>query len=204
MNIRQYHYFNTRITYVIVKALRILISIVGCSSKETLNEDNRIPESNHTGCPKITLNKSILFMISDGSSESPTQIIQYSDTIIRHGFAYVTYPFDRIVSRDIVWIKKLDINGVSFPMVERVLTDDEISIINRIISNIEQIKDNGSYIVRDDYQYIVYLDKKKFLTVSPAVFNIRSTPHELNEIIDSIISISGQLYPNFGFMIDGS
>ena len=89
-------------------------------------------------------------------------------------------------------------------MVERVLTDDEISIINRIISNIELIKDNGSYIVRDDYQYIVYLDNEKFLTVSPAVFNIRSTPHELNEIIDSIISISGQLYPNFGFMIDGS
>ena len=196
MNDRQSFYFNARMTYVIVNVLIIMIASVGCSSKENQKERNRVHDSKNIEQSPV-VDKSLLLLIPDDLSESLAQVIQCQGSAFRHGFAYVTYPFDHLEDTDIIWIPEFHIDGMTYPVVERSLNSSEVSTINKIIPKIESIKDDGSYLIRDDYQYIIYLNNVKILTISPQILNFKETPHEINGIVDTIISICGPLYPNF-------
>lgn len=197
--------FCIKITHVIVTNLIMCVILVGCNSKSTQIEDGYIKDAKCITHSNV-LKKTLLFLISDGSSESVTQIIQCSDSTVKHGFAYVTFPYDHIETRDIEWISKFVIDDVTYPVVKRVMTNGEISSVDKTITQIEAIINSHSYIIRndyiirDDYQYIFYIDNDKSLIISPQALYLDDTPLEYKEIVDNILSICAPLYPNFGFV----
>ncbi|MDE7345752.1 MAG: hypothetical protein K2N48_03310 [Muribaculaceae bacterium] len=199
MKSKQIVYTYIYVSCFIATSFSLLLVIEGCNTKNGQIEEYNTQQARDS-TNNIVLHKSLLFLIYDGSPESPTQIIQCTDSIVKHGFAYVTYPYDHLETRDIIWMKKLDIDGTSYHLVEKSLDSYKISFVNKIIAEIDSISNKEDYIVKDDYQYIIYIDNFKTLIISPQALILKDIPHEYKEIINSILLICHPLYPNYGFI----
>lgn len=64
----------------------------------------------------------LVLLISDGGLNA--QIIQCTDTTIKHGFAEI-YPYDELYNSDIKWDPDFEVDGVAYPITERRIKDDE-------------------------------------------------------------------------------
>lgn len=140
----------------------------------------------------------LMVLISDYRSYSPTQIIQFNESSFKHGFATVVYPFDNLKSNDIIWEPSFEIDGIQYPIKEKKLNDYEMGEIRRFIKEFDgkYMEDYCSY--TDDYQYILYINGRKVASAYTRSIESGKLPLKLKEAINEITSIAAPLYPNYG------
>ncbi len=157
------------------------------------------PKNTHHSCEK---EGSLTLLISDGSSESITQIIQCSNNSLKHGFATVVYPFDNIEKRDIIWEPEYENGGIKHPMRERRLSLKKIQTVSSYISELDTVAYREFWGGRDEYLYILYVNKRKVLTATEDMLGQFDFPLKYEVVLKSMISMGQPLYPNFGFLIN--
>ncbi len=166
----------------------------------------KICESKHSETPTLIVseNKNLsnsdvnqfMILISDNRSYSPTQIIHISDSTIKHGFATVVYPFDELESKDIFWEHSYSIDGDSYPITERKLSQEERTEVKRIIMELQTHKFEDPYSYTDDYVYILYINGHKITSAYTRSYEERRLPIPFQEILTEIFTMSEPLYPN--------
>ncbi len=146
--------------------------------------------------------ESLTLLISDGSSESITQIIQCSNNSLKHGFATVVYPFNKIENRDIIWEPDFENQGIKYPIRERKLNLTEVQTVSSYISELDTVAYREFWGGRDEYLYILYVNKRKVLTATEDMLGQFDFPLKYEVVLKSMISMGQPLYPNFGFLIN--
>lgn len=146
--------------------------------------------------------ESLTLLISDGSSESITQIIQCSKNTLKHGFATVVYPFNKIEKRDIIWEPDFENGGIKYPIRERRLSLKELQTVSSYISELDTVAYREFWGGRDEYLYILYVNKRKVLTATEDMLGQFDFPLKYEVVLKSMISMGQPLYPNFGFLIN--
>lgn len=187
-----------------ILSLYVIFSSILLSS---CTQKGNVAESNNelvNSCTSFSQNDSLLLLIADVTCSPPTQAIMCTDSIVRHGFVEVVYPYEQLRNQDIIWERELEVEGSTFLTVERRLNCKERGIFNSIIATLETINSPYVYDVRDDYQYILYLNNKKILSVAETSLGFDDFPPELSKIINNVLSMGTPLYPNFGFLIHGN
>lgn len=141
----------------------------------------------------------LMMLFSDNRSYSPTQIIHISDSSIKHGFATVVYPFDVLESKDIFWEPSYSMDGVSYPITERMLSVQEKTELKRIINELQHHNYEDSYSYTDDYEFILYLNGHKIASAYTRSYDAGKLPIQFQDIITNILSLGEPIYPNNGF-----
>lgn len=154
---------------------------------------------------QTTENKTLTLIISDYGSYSPTQIIQFTDSTMKHGFATVIFPFDTLTNRDIIWEPDFELDGIKYPIIRRHLNDKEKGIVRYMIEKLENNSYEDQLGWKESYSYILYIDSIKVayafedsLYPHEDLGQLDSLPSEFKQIFQNILSMAAPIYPNWG------
>lgn len=160
-----------------------------------------IPEDGHkTVVPSLNQENgdTLLVLISDYRSYSPTQVIQIVGSSMKYGFATVVYPFDQLSGKDIIWEPDFEMDAVRYPVIKRELSVSERKEIEIIINELNNADFIDSRSYTDDYQYIIYFKGQKIASAYTRSFESGALSSTLKEILAQILSMASPLYPNYG------
>ena len=115
------------------RLIPIVVVFLTMSCSTNNKTDSSAVDSNHT---KIEEN-SLTLLIAGDLSPSVSQIIQCSDKSLKHGFATVIHPFDTIQKQDIIWEPNFEVDGIEYPIKERVLNHKERETIAYLLSELK-------------------------------------------------------------------
>ncbi len=136
----------------------------------------------------------ITLLISDGGNYA--QVIQCNDTTLKHGYARV-YPDEKLDDLDFEWYDSIEYKGKFYPVEERILDDKERQVVNRIIKNLRHCTYVDPNEVKDDYQYIIYLNDCRVISTFAFSLKRGDLPKLISNGILDLLSIPSNLYPNF-------
>ena len=169
---------------------------MSCSTNN--KTDSSAVDSNHT---KIEEN-SLTLLIAGDLSPSVSQIIQCSDKSLKHGFATVIHPFDTIQKQDIIWEPNFEVDGIEYPIKERVLNHKERETIAYLLSELKtKSYFEPSSVCHDAYYYILYINNRKITEICEFSINDQEVPDLYREALLFLLSMGKPLYPNFGVMM---
>ena len=142
--------------------------------------------------------RTLTILISDYGPYSLTQIIQFSDSTMKHGFATVVYPFDILEKKDVFWESMCEVDDKEYPILERKLNQNETEIIRKAIYEFELSPLVDPYSYTDDYQYIIYVDNRKVASIFTRSVDMEKFPRQYKILINDILSMAAPIYPNYG------
>ena len=137
----------------------------------------------------------LVLLISDGGLNA--QIIQCTDTTIKHGFGEV-YPYDELYNSDISWDPDFEIDGVAYPITERKINNKEKMIIKNAMRVLQSKTFKDPYIIWDDYKYVLYVDNHKVGSAFTGSLDLEEFPLQFKMVILDILSLAAPIYPNYG------
>ncbi len=176
------------INKLILIAVILLCCTCNFQGKEQNDANSKMPthkqESSHT----------LTFFITDGLNYA--QVIQCTDSTLKHGYAEV-YLNDKLSESIFVWDESMDYKSGGYPIVERMLDDREREIVRSIIENLRHTTYKDPNEVKDDYQYMIYLDNQRVVSAFTLSLEIGDLPKGISKDILDILSIPAELYPNF-------
>ncbi len=160
--------------------------------------DNHFSKESRTHISTKSDVKGVLLLITDYRSYFPTQIIQISNSTLKHGFATVVYPFEEISKEDIFWEEAYILDGQSYPIIVKKINEQKSNRINRIIEEIKDSVFEDPCSFTDDYQYVLYFDGHKIASIHTRSLESGKLSYKLKDILNEIILAAKPLYPNYG------
>lgn len=178
---------------IFTSCLLALCSLLFCRSirNETGNASHYVDEKQYAF-------RTLTILISDYGPYSLTQIIQFSDSTMKHGFATVVYPFDILGKKDVFWECMCEVDDKEYPILERKLNHNETEIIRKAIYEFESSSLVDPYSYTDDYQYIIYVGNRKVASVFTRSVDMEKFPRKYKILINDILSMAAPIYPNYG------
>lgn len=140
----------------------------------------------------------LLVLISDYRSYSPTQVIQIVGFSIKYGFATVVYPFDHLSGRDIIWEPDFKMDKMTYPIITRELSITERKEIGNVINELNNANFVDSRSFTDDYQYIIYYKGQKIASAYTRSFESGALSSTFQQTLTKLLSLVSPLYPNYG------
>ena len=137
----------------------------------------------------------LVLLISDGGLNA--QIIQCTDTTIKHGFGEV-YPYDELYNSDINWDPDFEIDGIAYPITERKINNNEKMIIKNAMRVLQSKAFKDPYVIWDDYKYVLYVDNHKVGSAFTGSLDLEEFPSQFKMVIIDILSLAAPIYPNYG------
>lgn len=134
----------------------------------------------------------VTLLLSDGLNYSV--VIQFTDSTMKQGYAKV-YPGASMNEKDISWIESRTIEGNYYPVMVKNLNDEERQILRRIEQDFNKFSYQDPNEVKDDYQYILYINDRKVASLYFYTFDEGEAPKKILNDISEIISIPSTLYP---------
>ena len=137
----------------------------------------------------------LFLLISDGGDYA--QVIQFSDTTLKHGFARV-FPSEKLLNKDINWYEDFRIDDTYYPIKYKGLDDVEILKLKKIIKELSKTYYKDPNEIKDDYQYIIYINNRKVVSAFTLSLKYGTIPPNISRDILEILSIASPIYPYFG------
>ena len=143
----------------------------------------------------IRKSDNLLLLISDGGDYA--QVLQFSDTILKHGYARV-FPSEKLLDQDIEWYTDFKIKDIYYPIKYKRLDDAEIFKVKKIIKELSKTYYKDPNDIKDDYRYIIYINNHKVVSAFTLSLEYGTLPKKISRDISEMLSIASPIYPNFG------
>ncbi len=101
-----------------------------------------------------------------------------------------------------IWEPDFENGGIKYPIRERRLSLKELQTVSSYISELDTVAYREFWGGRDEYLYILYVNKRKVLTATEDMLGQFDFPLKYEVVLKSMISMGQPLYPNFGFLIN--
>lgn len=131
----------------------------------------------------------------DTTVVSETQIIYCTPTSLKYGYGSVLTESDTL-KNDVEWFT--DYSKIEdYSIKERNLDTREQMFVQNAIKNLSNIHYESPIIVKDDWEYILYINNLK--VASGYVSSIDSFPQNIKESIEQLLKMASPLYSRNAF-----
>lgn len=152
---------------------------VSCKGKTS---DISEVKQTHINAEKVQCTKDLLLIVSNGSRAHIISINSLNELSYKVGSFFVS---DRLEENNIVY-------NENYNERKKVLSDSQSKTIIDYCLDSCQLNYNDKKVVKDSWEYYLYIDKNRMSYGRKA--NFEEFPPKLKELINYILSITGELY----------